>query len=64
MILMWLGDSSAQTTWYPFVAIPETVFSVTFSEFQGTPWSEDDYTSIWTVRGLRKDGSAEVFIRS
>ncbi len=41
---------------------PESSFSVQVDEFIGTPWHELDYTSLWTVKGLREKGTAELFI--
>lgn len=40
----------------------ETDFSVEVSEFIGTPWHELDYTSLWTVHGLRTKGGMEASI--
>jgi hypothetical protein len=41
---------------------PEAVFSVEVDEFIGTPWHELEYTSLWTVEGLRKKGQMEATV--
>lgn len=41
---------------------PEAAFSVEVSEFIGSPWHELEYVSLWTVRGLREKGTAEVIV--
>jgi hypothetical protein len=38
---------------------PEAAFSVEVDEFIGTPWHELEYTSLWTVHGLRTKGEME-----
>ena len=37
----------------------EADFSVEVDEFIGTPWHEVEYTSLWTVHGLRTKGEME-----
>ncbi|MCC6335562.1 MAG: hypothetical protein IT380_16420 [Myxococcales bacterium] len=46
----------------PGALIPEDGFAVEIPEFLGSPWHEDDYVSVWTVRGLREKGSAEAWV--
>lgn len=46
----------------PGARLPEAAFSVEVNEFIGSPWHELDYTSVWTVRGLRKNGEAEACV--
>ncbi len=43
----------------PGARFREADFTVEVREFIGTPWHELEYTSIWTVAGLRKDGEME-----
>lgn len=40
----------------------EAAFSVEVDEFIGTPWHELEYTSLWTVQGLREKGQMEASI--
>ena len=42
--------------------IHEGAFSVEVDEFVGTPWHEDEYTSVWTVHGLRTRGEMELTV--
>ncbi len=46
----------------PGARIPEAAFSAEVSEFIGTPWHEVDYSSVWTVHGLRKNGEMELSV--
>jgi hypothetical protein len=41
---------------------PEAAFSVEVDEFIGTPWHELEYTSLWTVHGLRTKGQMEASV--
>src|SRR5262245_26147126 len=41
---------------------PEAAFSVQVDEFIGTPWHELEYTSLWTVHGLRTKGEMEASV--
>ena len=41
---------------------PESAFSVEVDEFIGTPWHELEYTSLWTVHGLRRKGEMEASV--
>lgn len=41
--------------------VPEAAFSAEVNEFIGSPWHELEYTSLWTVHGLREKGEAETF---
>jgi hypothetical protein len=41
---------------------PESAFSVEVDEFIGTPWHELEYTSLWTVHGLRTKGEMETTV--
>lgn len=40
----------------------EAAFSVEVDEFVGTPWHELEYTSVWTVHGLRTRGREELTV--
>ena len=42
--------------------VPESAFSVEVDEFIGTPWHELEYTSVWTVHGLRLNGRMELSV--
>jgi hypothetical protein len=42
--------------------VPEDAFSTEVPEFIGSPWHELEYMSLWTVRGLREKGTAEVIV--
>lgn len=43
-------------------AFKEAAFSVEVDEFIGSPWHELEYTSLWTVQGLREKGQMEASI--